>query len=67
MSDSTVDEVVAVEMKNHGIIGRSIAIIDKGDIAEAKGYGDKRGTIPITANRLFQAAPIDRCGRAPNV
>ncbi len=36
---STVDDVVAIEMKEHHILGVSLAIIEKGEIRQAKGYG----------------------------
>lgn len=59
---STVDDVVAAEIKNHGIPGVSIAIIEHGELSKAKGYGftDKTGTIPVTTNTLFQAGSISK-------
>jgi CubicO group peptidase (beta-lactamase class C family) len=59
---SIVDDVVAAEMKNHGIIGVSIAIIENGEICNAKGYGftDEKKTIHVGSNTLFQAGSISK-------
>lgn len=59
---ATVDEVVTAEMKNHGIPGLSLAIIDHGQISKAKGYGfiDKSVGTAVTTNTLFQAASISK-------
>ena len=61
-SGETVDEVVAAEMKSHGIPGLSLAIIDKGKIVRARGYGftDKSGAAAVTTNTLFQAASMSK-------
>ncbi len=61
-SGATVDEVVAAEMKNHGIPGLSLAIIDNGKIIRAKAYGftDKTRATAVTTNTLFQAASISK-------
>jgi CubicO group peptidase (beta-lactamase class C family) len=58
----TVDEVVAAEMKNHGITGVSVAIVENGAISKAKGYGftDRRETNPVTTNTLFQAGSVSK-------
>jgi CubicO group peptidase (beta-lactamase class C family) len=59
---STVDDVVATEMKDHGIAGVSIAIIEDSEIRKAKGYGftDKSAATPVTTNTLFQAGSISK-------
>ncbi len=59
---STVDEAEATEMKNHDIVGVSIAIIENGEIREAKGYGytDKSAVTRITTNKLFQAGSVSK-------
>ncbi len=59
---SIVDDVVATEMKDHGIRGVSVAIIENGEISKAKGYGftDKTATIPVTTNTIFQAGSISK-------
>src|SRR5438093_1953792 len=59
---STVDDVVATEMKNHGIIGVSIAIIEDGKIRKANGYGftDKNAAMHVTTNTLFQAGSVSK-------
>jgi CubicO group peptidase (beta-lactamase class C family) len=58
----SVDDVIAAEMKDHGIPGVSIAIFEKGAIVKAKGYGftEKDGTSPVTTDTLFQAASISK-------
>jgi len=59
--DSTVDTIVTTEMKNHGIHGVSIAIIENGAIdARTYGFTDKSGTSPITPSTLFQAGSISK-------
>lgn len=57
-----VDDVIAAEIKDRGISGVSIAIIDKGEIVKAKGYGftEKAGTNPVTADTLFQAGSVSK-------
>jgi CubicO group peptidase (beta-lactamase class C family) len=57
-----VDDIIAAEIKDHGIPGVSIAIIEKGEIVKAKGYGftEKDGTTPVTAETLFQAGSISK-------
>lgn len=59
---STVDDVVATEMKNHGIVGVSIAIIEDGAIRQAKGYGftDKSAATRVTSYTLFQAGSVSK-------
>jgi CubicO group peptidase (beta-lactamase class C family) len=59
---STVDDVVATEMKNHGIVGVSIAIIEDGEIRTAKGYGftDKSAATRVTTSTLFQAGSVSK-------
>jgi CubicO group peptidase (beta-lactamase class C family) len=57
-----VDEVIAAQMKERGITGLSLAIIDGGGIVRERGYGftDKSGNIPVTAATLFQAGSISK-------
>ncbi len=59
---SAVDHVVVAEMETHSILGLSMAIIDKGEISEARGYGftDKTRSVPVTAHTLFQAGSISK-------
>lgn len=58
----SVDDVIAAEIKDHGIPGVSIAIMEKGMIVKAKGYGftETDGTVPVTADTLFQAASLSK-------
>ena len=57
-----VDEVVSAEMQKYRITGLSLAIIDKSDIATAKGYGftDQGGKVPVTTSTLFQAGSVSK-------
>ena len=59
---STVDEVVQAEMRNHDIVGVSIAIIEDSEICKAAGYGlaDKRTATRVTTNTLFQAGSVSK-------
>ncbi len=59
---STVDETVAAEMKAHRITGLSLAIIENGEIAKARGYGftDQSHSTPVTTSTLFQAGSISK-------
>jgi len=59
---SGVDNVVAAEMKDHGIVGLSISIIEGGEIRMAKGYGftDQSAAQPVTTNTLFQAGSVSK-------
>lgn len=57
-----VDDAVAGQMRDHHIVGLSLAIIDGGKIVKAQGYGftDKSGKQPVTAATLFQAASVSK-------
>lgn len=57
-----VEEVVSTEMQKHHIKGLSLAIIDKGEIATAKGYGstDQSGKVAVTPATLFQAGSVSK-------
>jgi len=59
---STVDDVVAAEMKERHIIGVSLAIIENSLISKAKGYGFKEQSAPtsVTTSTLFQAGSISK-------
>lgn len=48
--------------QEHGIPGASIAVIDDGEIAWARGFGlaDQASGRPITADTLFQAQSITK-------
>ncbi|MGH7943424.1 MAG: serine hydrolase domain-containing protein [Opitutaceae bacterium] len=50
------------QMRNYGVPGISVAVIDNGRIAWAKGYGiaDSRTGVPVTVETLFQAASISK-------
>jgi CubicO group peptidase (beta-lactamase class C family) len=53
---------LATRMAHYKVPGVSIAVIDKGDIAWAKGYGvlEAHGTTPVTADTRFQAASVSK-------
>jgi CubicO group peptidase (beta-lactamase class C family) len=57
-----VTATLAERMKAYGITGLSIAVIDNGKIAWAKGYGiaDARSGRPVTATTLFQAQSLSK-------
>jgi CubicO group peptidase (beta-lactamase class C family) len=57
-----VDEAVAAEMRDHQITGLSLAVIDRGEIVKAKGYGstDRAGTNAVTPETLFQAGSVSK-------
>jgi CubicO group peptidase (beta-lactamase class C family) len=59
---STMDDVVATEMKKHGIVGVSFAIIVDGEICTAKGYGftDRGAATRVMTNTLFQAGSVSK-------
>jgi len=59
---STVDDVVAAEMKEHHITGVSLAIIEDSEISKARGYGftEHSATTPVTTATLFQAGSISK-------
>jgi len=59
---STVNDVVAAEMKEHHIREVSLAIIENGQISKAQGYGftDKSRAIPVTTSTLFQAGSVSK-------
>jgi CubicO group peptidase (beta-lactamase class C family) len=57
-----VDGVIAAEMKDHHIVGVSLAVIDNGSIRTARGYGftDKNRKTPLTTTTLFQAGSVSK-------
>lgn len=61
-SADPIDAVILRELSNEGIPGLSLAVIDKGKIVKARGYGftTKAKTKPVTVNTLFQAASISK-------
>src|SRR5207247_8181460 len=59
---STVDDVVAAEMKEHHLTGVSLAIIEDSEISKARGYGftEQSATTPVATSTLFQAGSISK-------
>src|SRR3984957_9940348 len=57
-----VDDAVAGQMRDHHIVGLSLAIIQDGKIVKAQGYGftDKSGTTAVTPSTLFQAGSVSK-------
>ena len=57
-----MDDVIAAEMKDHHILGASMAIIENGEISKAQGYGftDKSRGISVTTSTLFQAGSVSK-------
>ncbi len=62
MGASPVDDAVAAEMKEHHILGVSLAIIENSEIRQAKGYGftDQTRKTPVTTATPFQAGSISK-------
>ena len=58
----SVDEAVAAEIREHHIVGLSLAIIQEGKIVKAKGYGfaDTNNQSTVTPETLFQAGSISK-------
>src|SRR5829696_9082729 len=57
-----VDDYVANEVKEHGIVGLSLAIVRNGKVVLAKGYGNsslERGE-PVTTNTLCAIGSITK-------
>lgn len=60
--DSTPHPTLAERMEELDVPGVSVAVIDGGRVAWAKGYGlaDKERNIPVTPETMFQAASISK-------
>ncbi len=60
--EELVTPSLAERMEHHGVPGVSIAVIDGGEIAWARGYGlaDVESSRPVTPETLFQAASISK-------
>lgn len=55
-------------MARYGVPGASIAVVDGGEVAWAAGYGSiERGSSPVRADTLFQAASISKAVAAVGV
>jgi len=59
---STVNDVVAAEMKEHHITGVSLAIIENSEISKARGYGftEQSAATPVTTCTLFRAGSVSK-------
>jgi CubicO group peptidase (beta-lactamase class C family) len=57
-----VDDFVLATMSQHHIVGLSLAVIRRGDVVKANGYGfaDDGERIPVTTMTLFQAGSISK-------
>jgi len=57
-----VDEFVAAQMREHNLVGLSLAVIEDGKIVKAQGYGftDKSRGKPVTPLTLFQAGSVSK-------
>ncbi len=62
IKDQNSAMTIADRMKNYKVPGVSIAVINDGKIEWAKGYGvtEAGGSIPVTAETMFQAASISK-------
>lgn len=61
-TSSPATRPLAERMATYGVPGVSIAVIDGGEIAWARGYGllEAGGSAPVTERTLFQAASISK-------
>jgi CubicO group peptidase (beta-lactamase class C family) len=57
-----VDEFIRATMSEHHIIGLSLAVINRGEVIKANGYGfaDSDEKTPVTTATLFQAGSISK-------
>ncbi len=57
-----LDDFIRSQMQKRGIPGLSLAIIQDGKILKAQAYGfiDKDGKVPVTTNTLFQAGSVSK-------
>ena len=57
-----LDDFIRSQMRKRGIPGLSLAIIQDGKILKAQAYGfvDKDGKVPVTTNTLFQAGSVSK-------
>lgn len=64
-----VDDFIQEEMKRRQIPGLSLAVLRKGKVLKAKGYGfaDLEWKIPATAQTVYQLASITKCFTATAV
>ncbi|MFN0110487.1 MAG: serine hydrolase [Blastocatellia bacterium] len=62
IKDQTAAMTIADRMKHYKVPGVSVAVINDGKIEWAKGYGvtEVGGSIPVTADTMFQAASISK-------
>lgn len=58
----TIDDFIQEQMQAHHIPGLSLAVVSKGAIVRAQGYGTtvSAGTAAVTPTTLFQAASISK-------
>src|SRR5688500_15473916 len=61
-SADRVDQFIAQQMQKRQITGLSLAIIQRGKIVKARGYGvtDRTSRTPVTPSTLFQAGSISK-------
>jgi CubicO group peptidase (beta-lactamase class C family) len=59
MIDDSIDSL----LREHRIVGLSLAIIRDGEIVEARGFGlaDRDTSVPVAPETLFQAGSISKC------
>ncbi len=57
-----LDDAVRATMREHGVVGVSLAIVQDGKIVRARGYGvrDRESGEPVTATTLFQAGSVSK-------
>ena len=64
-----VDDVIAAQMKERGIPGVALAVVENSTIVREQAYGwsDKGRQIPVTTATLFQAASVSKAVSAMGV
>jgi CubicO group peptidase (beta-lactamase class C family) len=57
-----IDELVSAEMKKQQVPGVAVAVIHKGDVVVARGYGlaNVEHNVPVTAETLFQSGSLGK-------
>jgi CubicO group peptidase (beta-lactamase class C family) len=69
VSNRPLEQFSLVErMERYGVPGASIAVVDDGEVAWSAGYGSiSRGSSPVHADTLFQAASVSKAVAAVGV
>jgi CubicO group peptidase (beta-lactamase class C family) len=57
-----IDETVKAAMEKGKIVGLAVGIIDNGEVAYVKGYGqaDREANVPVSARTMFRWASVSK-------